>query len=403
MQPTPTITTSEFNRLIELAELDLDYSNLKESFKYLTRLASRIAGTEISLINLIDSYTQWTIAEHGLPIEQLSREDTICQYTIMESNQFEVKDLSVDKRFKDKDYVKAGPELRYYFGIPLRTKKGHNIGSLCVMDKNIKTLDSETTEMLKIIANEIVDRLIALQTIQSLSYTLAEAREIKKRVAHDIRGPIGGIIGLAGIIKDNGYKNKMDEVLEYVTLIQESGNSLLDLTDEILRADVKTPEQKPELGEHELNLLVFKDKLEKLFIPQAKNKNVNFIVSHGSDNTQVPFPKNKLLQISSNLISNAIKFTPANGKVHVYLNLIVDETAKTLQIQVQDSGIGLTDQNIKDILNCTAKTTTGTKGEQGYGFGLPLVKFLIDSLNGAMTVQSKPDEGTTFTITIPII
>jgi hypothetical protein len=69
---------NEMDRLLSLSEFDLDYDNLEDNFKDLTRLAAKVAGTEISLINLIDSFTQWTISSHGLDIAQMPREESVC-------------------------------------------------------------------------------------------------------------------------------------------------------------------------------------------------------------------------------------------------------------------------------------------------------------------------------------
>ena len=401
MPITPPIINNELNRLIDLAELDLDYANIEDNFKDLTKLAARIAGTEISLINLIDSFTQWTLANYGLPLEQMPREDSVCQYTIAGEAPLEVKDLTTDERFKEKLYVTGPPNVTYYFGVPLRTKNGHNIGALCVMDKGFRDLNPEKVEMLKIIAGEVVNRLVALKVIHSLHNNLHEANAIKKRVAHDIRGPIGGIIGLAQMIAEKGDQNNLDEVLQFITLIHKSGNSLLELADEILNSEIEAGTKNLKLKEHELNLLLFKDKLEKLYIPQAKNKEIDFKVNINTKFAVVPFPKNKLLQITGNLISNAIKFTPSHGCVNVYLDLIPTESSHTLRIEVTDSGVGLEVKTIEDILNGNATSTGGTKGEQGFGFGLPLVKFLVDALNGEITIKSKVGEGTTFTVELP--
>ncbi|MCJ8166185.1 GAF domain-containing sensor histidine kinase [Pontibacter sp. E15-1] len=402
MTLTLPIPENEFDRVLGLSELDLDYSNLNDKFKDLTKLAARVAGTDISFLNLIDSFTQWTVSNHGFPLEQMPREESVCQYTIMGPGQFEVKDLHADVRFKDKFYVKQDPNFRYYFGLPLITPQGLSIGALCVLDKEVKSLNPEKIELLKIIADEIVNRIAMLHTIQSLRHNLNEATEVKKRVAHDIRGPIGGIIGLAQLISKRGDSNKLEDVLQFINLIQKSGNTLLELADEILSSDVKSPEKSPELEEHEFNLLVLKDKLEKLYVPQARTKEVAFEVLVNPVNDIVPFPKNKLLQITGNLISNAIKFTPAEGRVTVALDLFFGEGTKTLHIQVSDTGVGLDQKLIEDFLKGTSSSTEGTKGEQGYGFGLPLVKYLIETLKGTIAIQSVPGQGSTIDVRLPI-
>ena len=393
----PPIPNNEMERLIGLSEFDLDYSNLEDSFKDLTKLAAKVAGTNISLINLLDSFNQWTISSHGLGITQMSRDESFCQYTIMDDVGFEIQDLSKDERFKDRSYVQDAPKLRYYFGVPLKTNDGLNIGALCVLDYTAKTINPEKIELLKIISDEIVNRLTALRIIESLKSKLSEATQIQKKVAHDIRGPIGGIIGLAQIIKEQGDDNKLDEVLEFINLIHKSGNSLLELADEILGTDTKAIK----LGNDEFNLVILKDKLEKLYTPQAITKSIKFEVIIDAKTEQIPFSKNKLLQIIGNLISNAMKFTPQNGNIIVELGIVRNVDENNIHIFVKDSGVGLNQQSIDAILNGTAKSTDGTQGENGYGFGLALVKHLVNTLNGQMNIQSVPGEGATFEITLP--
>jgi len=88
------IPEDEFNRLVQLADYDLDNSELESSLKDLTKLAAKVAGTDISLVNLIDSFTQWSVASEGIAIKQIPREDSVCQYTIMNNQPFEIKDLT---------------------------------------------------------------------------------------------------------------------------------------------------------------------------------------------------------------------------------------------------------------------------------------------------------------------
>lgn len=397
--PVPPIPDNEMERLLSLSEFDLDYTEHQDSFKDLAKLAVKVTGTEISLVNLIDSYTQWSISGHGLEIEQMPREDSVCQYTIINGEYFEVGDLQNDERFKDKFYVTDEPRLRYYYGIPLKTTDNHNIGALCVLDKNVKELTPEKVELLKIIASEIVNRLKDLKVIGKLKNKLSEANETQKKVAHDIRGPLSGIIGLAQLISDQGEANQIEEVLEFINLIHKSGRSILELADEILSADKK--EHKPVSNGSEFNLLVLKDKIERLFVPQARNKNILLTVNTSSESERIPFARNKLLQITGNLISNAIKFTPGGGYVVVNLSLEVTDHISTLQIQVKDNGVGIDKEGIEKILKGKSASTNGTTGEAGFGFGLALVKHLIESLKGSINIYSKPNEGTVFEVKLP--
>lgn len=396
----PPIPQNEDERVWALTEFDIDYTDTSDLLKDLVELAAKIAGTKISLVNLIDTYTQWTVANFGLPIDQMKREDSVCQYAIMQDDQFEVKSLSSDERFKDKFYVVDNPNLEYYFGIPLATQDGLNLGALCVLDSAAKTLSPEKVELLKIVAKEVVNRLTTIKYIQNLKSKVVEVNENNKKVAHDIRGPLSGIIGLAQMVTEHGQSQKLDDILEIMKLIQRAGNSLLDLATEILNAEDQ--QAKGVVKTDGFTLKAFKEKLEKLYTPQAANKQINLSFQIKVGQEQKAIPKNKLLQIAGNLITNAIKFTDPEGTIKVELNIhSITGSGQTLEILVADSGVGLTNEEMDAILKGMKTSSSGTTGEKGYGFGLSLVKRLIDELHGSLDIQSEKGKGTRFTVTLP--
>lgn len=397
LKETFPLPQNEMQRLLSLSELDLDYSELSAEFKDLAMLAAKVAGTGISLINLIDSYTTWTISGIGLEIQQVPREESLCQYTIMGEPLFEVSDLSIDKRFEDKDFTKPPMSLRYYLGVPLTSHEGHQIGSLCVVDTQPKHMNPEKIEMLKIIADQVINRIQTYQAIKELKGQLKSSNETKSKVAHDIRGPLAGIIGLSSIIVQQGNANNLNEVLEFIHLIHKSSKSLLDLADEILTEE----QQGKKLAQDEVNLRVFKSKLDDLYCGQAKNKGIQLQIQLNEGNSLFPFPKNKLLQITGNLISNAIKFTPENGLVKVELSLIEQEQYHLLNLMILDTGEGITEAALQHLEEGNHSSTEGTSGEKGYGFGLDLVKHLVKGLGGTMHICNLEGAGACFKVSIP--
>lgn len=393
------MNNDEMERILTLSNLNLDYSSFENNFKDLARLAAKVSGTDISLINLIDAYTQWTISFHGLDIEQMTREESVCQYTIATEDCFEVKDLAQDARFVDKFYVVNEPRLRYYYGVPLHLA-GHNIGALCVLDKDVKSLTPEKADLLKIIAAEIVNRLNAYKLIEALQHKVAETKSIQNKVVHDIRGPLSGIVGLAEFINAQGQNSKIGDVLEMINLIYKSGNSILELADEILSTESKSTQAK--LSGEELTLTTFREKLYKLYLPQAKNKHVFLSINISTDTQQIHISKSKLLQITGNLISNAIKFTPPEGHVTVDLRIQGTSPVHKLKITVADTGVGIDQDTINAILIDDNTSTSGTAGEKGYGFGLLLVNHLIKGLDGNWSIRPNTAAvGTEFIIELP--
>lgn len=399
------IPNNELERLLALSNLDLDYYDSKHGIEWLTEMAAKVAGTKISLVNLIDSYTQWSISSVGIDVSQMAREDSVCQYTLdtEEGEFFEVDNLTLDDRFKEKFYVKDDPNLTYYFGVPLKTNEGYNLGSLCVMDVEMKHINSEKRELLRMIARQIVDRLNLNSRVHDLKLNMSEVQQSQKKLVHDIRGPISGIVGLAEIIKNQGKENKLDEVLEYMELIQNSGNSILDLADEILTHHFENSNGGTRtLKDNEYNLHLFQSKILNMFAPQALVKGVEFKVCLGQENLLVPFPKTKLMQIIGNLISNSIKFTPEGGAITVHLKMHKEAESEVLEMTVRDSGKGMSQSKIDQILTEGATSEKGTSGEKGFGFGLMVVVKLIREMKGEIAINSVEGVGTEFKINLTL-
>jgi len=396
---------NELDRLLALSNLGIDYYEPKQGLNYLTELAAKICGTEISLVNLIDSFTQWSVSSYGMDISQMPREESVCQYTIHTSSNegLEVKDLRDDERFKNMFYVKDSPNLRYYMGVPLTSPEGHNLGALCVMDSNLMHLSDDVKEVLRLIARQIVDRLRLNNLVADLKNKLKESELNQKKLAHDIRGPIGGILGLSDLILEEDELTTHQEILEYSEMIKQSSLSLLDLSKDILSKEFDgNSNGSRDLREGETSLVKLKETILKLLAPQIKVKQINFDVQLNPENQLESFSKLYVLQILGNLLSNSIKFTKAGGKITVLMNLKRIELDLILELSVEDNGIGMTSSKIHEILEAGTSTHEGTRGEQGFGLGLNLVKQLVNQRNGTLGIDSKLGVGTKFTIEMKV-
>lgn len=389
---------NELDRLIELSEFNLDYTALDADLDDLTRLAARICGAEISLVNLIDRYNQWTIGRYALDITQMPREDSVCQYTIRENGPLELKELKQDPRLKDKDYVCGGSGLNYYYGVPLVTNNGAKIGALCVLDRKNLELTQEQSALLENVAQLVVRRLEAIKRIHQLQEHLNEANKSKRKVGHDVRGPISGILGLVHLLREDLKGREISDFGEMLTLIENSGESMLELADSILRTE-------DDHSDIDYNCEILAEKLEQLYAPQALSKKIKLSVEHHDDVAETTyFPPKALLQIGGNLINNALKFTPEGGAVSVRISAKMDEEESSgqLYLEVEDNGVGMSEERIQEILQGRAQSDAGTEGERGHGLGLPLVRQLVDKEEGDLNISSKPGEGCKLTVRLPI-
>lgn len=391
----------EFERVLKLAEYDIDYSTDHPILNDLSKLAAHVAGMPVSQINLLGPNTQWTLSSFGMEASQIPKSESVCQFTILESNFFEAKGLDTDDRFKDRDYVKGDLKLSYYFGVPITTKDGHNIGSVCVMDRKQNQFPPEKAEMLSIIANNVLTILDQIKSMKELKAEIEEMEESAKKLTHDIRGPINGIIGLSQIAEEQIKDGNFDDLGSINTMIHKSSASLIDLAEEILN----THKQNVDANAY-LKYITLKDlqnKLLSLFTPQAESKDLNFNVQVEPEHRELRFSKQHLLQIIGNLVTNAIKFTPTGGKVDVTLGLKTNETETVLIIKIIDNGIGMLQEQVSNMINDEEVISTlGTRKERGFGFGFQLAKRLIQSLNGTLDIQSEKGSGTTITVSLHV-
>jgi signal transduction histidine kinase len=391
---TPPVPEYELDRIFDLSSLDLDYSELKDDLKNLTELAAKLTDSPISLVNLIDSFTQWSISSYGLEVTSIAREDSVCQYTIAgPEDHFEVKNLAEDIRFKDKFYVKGPYDLRYYLGVPLKSADGFQIGALCVLNTKIEELNPEKVSILKIIANEIIKRLHGFKKLKNLSNNLTASQAQRKTLAGDIREPLAGIISILQVIIDRGEHNNLGEVLELIGLIQKSSNAMLNITDTILDSE---EERKLNVGQGDL--LWLKQSLETLYMPQCVQKNIGLKVIISARTEKIPFLQNKLLQIAGTLIAYAIKLSPDFGKITVNITLKVKVSGNILIMAIEYFSIAHADA-IDEIFGATwnldkADETEGTRA-------LTLVKELVNSLNGEIDVDIIPGKSSVFNVSIP--
>lgn len=399
--PKAQTNQDEFERLLSLATLDVDYSEVNKKLDDLTKLASHITGTPISLVNLLEADTQWTVSSHGLDLQQMSREDSVCQHVIQSNDPVEIGDMTADDRFKDKSYVANSPGIHFYYGIPLANGKGSKIGALCVMDTKPTSLTKKQKELLQIIAEQVMDCIRNHHEMKKLQEAVDNLKLIQQKVTHDIRGPIGGIIGIAEVMESEMEEPEYEEYRHFLKLIKNGGQSLLEMSDDILSGDY-TMSGNSEEGQFKTTLKDLRSKLLALYKPQALVKSISMTIETTGEYRDRLFPKHKLLQIFGNLITNAIKFTPENGQIDILLELI--ETTETyLKFVITDNGKGMDTSRINEILSGKPISNAGTKNERGFGFGFQLARHLTDSLNGDLLVESEPNRGTSITVQIPTL
>lgn len=146
------IAPNENQRLVAVERSGLVDSAPEEIFDRLTWLASRTLKAPFALFTTLTSDRQWFKSKHGLDIEETPRNWAFCNYTILQRGVFVVENLSGDERFANNPAVKQYPKFRFYAGVPVVDADGFALGSLCIMDRQPRTLNEDETEVLRSLA-----------------------------------------------------------------------------------------------------------------------------------------------------------------------------------------------------------------------------------------------------------
>ncbi len=176
--PAARLPGSETERLRALQRLHVLDSAPEAEFDALVQAAALVCGVPISLLSLVDQERQWFKANVGLPgVTQTPRDTAFCAYAIHEDGILEVRDAASDSRFADNPLVTGNPDIRFYAGATLKLSDGANVGTLCVIDREPRTLDDKQREVLRLLAVAAAKALE--KRWQALQLAASEARQVE--------------------------------------------------------------------------------------------------------------------------------------------------------------------------------------------------------------------------------
>ena len=230
------------------------------------------------------------------------------------------------------------------------------------------------------------------------------ANEAKTRflfnMSHDIRTPMNAIIGFSELLEK--HIDEKDKVLDYTEKIRASSGFLLSLINYVLEM-ARIESGKAVLRKEHGDVAALMRTLEDVFEPSAQQKQLTCTYTTDIRHTDVICDSTKVREVLLNVISNAVKYTPEGGHIAVSVKEIPSEKEGTGRyvFTVQDDGIGMSEEYLPHIFEEFTREHTSTESKvTGTGLGLPIVKALVEWMQGTINVQSRAGEGTTMTITL---
>ena len=383
-------------RLAALRGTGLMDSAPEEAFDRLTRLAVKLLHAPVSLVSLVDDRRQFFKSQVGLIEPWATARETplthsFCQHVVSTGQPFIVTNALENSMVRDNLAI---PELGViaYAGMPLVTDEGETIGSFCAIDTRARVWTEEELEVIESLAASAMTELRLRRTVAELQRTAELKDELIGLVSHEIRTPLGGILGTLRLIEMD-LDPAADNQLVHMAL--SSAERLLRLTNDLLSLEQIESgkfliEPKPESATNVLQIAA------DTMTAAAAEKQIAIAVAPNT--LRVLADSDRIVQILTNLIGNALKFSPEDSTI----TLAAEPHASMVRFVVRDQGRGIPSDKIEKVFQRFAQVEAADKHEKGgAGLGLAISRAIVEQHGGKIWAESEPGRGSSFYFTLP--
>ncbi|MEY2864241.1 MAG: hypothetical protein RLY58_1948 [Pseudomonadota bacterium] len=417
MLPAP-LPQNEHERLAELASYGIFGTDPEEDYDQISRMLAAICGTPTAIISLVGQDELWFKSRINHDANRGPRNISFCGHAMLGQGVFVVEDATQDPRFADNPAVVEGG-MRFYAGAPLLSESGYPIGTICTIDTQPRQLNCLQTEAIQLFARQVMAHMELRRANHQLQKQATElmgrtkkleqqADELRQLnlskdrffsiIAHDLKAPFQGILGFAELLDTDIDEMSHTEIRNIASYLHDTADGAFKLLDNLLHWSL-VESGKIVYTPRMLLVETLFDLIEGSLSGVARHKQVALQFSCEHD-LSIYGDENMLRSAIRNLVSNAIKFTPAGGHIDVRAYAAQGD----ILFEVKDSGIGMTPMQMAHVFETEHHhSTLGTSGESGTGLGLMLCKQFVQYHQGDIQVTSTLGEGATFTIRIPAV
>ncbi|GAA1931809.1 GAF domain-containing sensor histidine kinase [Nocardioides marmoribigeumensis] len=370
-----------------------------EALQSVVELAALVCDVPHAAINLITRDHQHQVAAVGIDPSVCAREDSMCAAVLHEPAPVVTPDARQDSRFATNPFVTGEiGTVRFYASAPLVTPGGEAIGRLCVFDDLPHDLTAQRAHMLAELARRVVDVLELRLRTRQLEQSRDELRRSNEllslfagQVSHDLRSPLTAIMANAELLtlepvvqEDEGVAALADATLAAGRRMAAMIQAILDFTVVGARLDMTDLD----LGDLLTDVLTDLD-------PIVEERRAR--VSSG-ELPQVRGDRQQLYAVLLNLVSNAVKFTPATTRPVVEVRAVREDGR--WRIEVSDNGRGIPAEQREGLFDLYSRGA-GSGGVEGTGIGLATARRAVEAHGGSIGIEDAPGGGTTVWFTVP--
>jgi signal transduction histidine kinase len=391
------VPADEEQRLAAVRRYDILDTPPDGAFERLTAIAARHFRVPISIISVVDENRIWFKSARGLEgVSEIGREPGLCASAILQDDVWVVERADLDARTLANPLVAGEFGLRFYAGAPLKTADGHNLGTICVIDRAPREITPEESATLSDLACVVVDELELRLAARREADRLEQTRsDFVVTAAHELRTPLTAVFGAAKTLaRSSSDFNGLQRDL--VEMIETQSERLNEIVEKVLTAAQLDQGQLPFARE-----ILDPAEIAAAAISAAK---ATASPSHTLALTvREPLPKvqtdgMRLRQLLANLLENAIKYSPEGGRVE----LEVESRSGRVRFHVHDEGIGIAVEHQSRIFDKFVRVDPMlVSGIAGTGLGLHIASKFLQHMGGALSVSSMPGKGSTFTAELP--
>jgi signal transduction histidine kinase len=388
-------------RLDALLDTGLLDSQVEEEFDRLTRLASRLLHAPATFFSLVDADRDFYKSCFGFA-EPLASERqltglTFCHYSLVSEGALVIPDTKADPLYATVPTVES-LGVAAYLGVPVRSPTNEVLGSFCAIDfvpRDWTPLEIETMKQLA----KSAEREVAIRHWIAQQTRLTNSRALLMRgFTHDVKNPLGAADGYLSLMQEAMYGPLTEPMKQTVNQVRRSIGTALKLIDDLITI-ARAESLELFTARSPVDVAAIVEDVATEYRAQADAQNVRIHITNVQLPPLVLSDDDRIRQILSNLISNALKYA-AEGDIDIVTDVIGSEADRYATIAVRDRGAGIEAGDLAVLFE--EFTRFEPARADGAGLGLAISQRLAHALGGHIDVQSEKGHGSTFTLKLPV-